>query len=673
MKKLYILSFCLCLCFCSNGQEGSQADSSHFLWFKGHWSKTQKNTFITGATIDSLEGGVIKIAGGTSVTISSDGGININSPGIDDWNKRIDDRGNDLDKFIQQLKSGSDQKTEWAYHFSQASLPFLEDIKKQWDELKLDNKENPLNSGSEKTPNETTADIVANLCRKIQPDYNEVISFYQAHKKDNSSSYHNPAPPEHDYHCFNCNKDDLQKKYYIEDSVYASNFFKPESDLLRKAFSIQRDLALSGLDKDVYNPNDPEGQIIDQLFHRDKNNPSKSGACAYLDRTQLANAIQFIGMREYWRAYKLLNDNKNNFKAASAVIRTFLEAVRQLKLMGIDVDSKFPVLANLLYNEFEYFYNKLTRDHDWSQLANIPFIFGLYRNYLLFGVGSEEDAMIKGISKLLNSFYINLELDIEVGNGSGRMLTHLKGKAKVAPEYHYGTDSCYAWVVVSDQPSVDGRPVKKGDQKIEMDLLANEIITGQYRPSYIGTKKYFTELNSLKLNYCKDGSDSIMLSQLIPEPDAMAGIWVYPPSGQKVPSGINQLDITYFRSVSQLQADAQSGAIQQSAEEYKKQAEEAMAQAKKFQNQMGNGQINMSQIGNYQKLMDKMNILRAGGNNVMGRIMNISFPLKEKQNNSKTLFKKRFDAKEINQDSKIRDMILYGYYTVNIEYAPEKK
>ncbi len=47
-------------------------NKTHFLWFTGHWSKTKKNVFITTATTDSTESGVIRMGGGSTVTVNPD-------------------------------------------------------------------------------------------------------------------------------------------------------------------------------------------------------------------------------------------------------------------------------------------------------------------------------------------------------------------------------------------------------------------------------------------------------------------------------------------------------------------------------------------------------------------------------------------------------------------------
>ena len=79
-----------------------------------------------------------------------------------------------------------------------------------------------------------------------------------------------------------------------------------------------------------------------------------------------------------------------------------------------------------------------------------------------------------------------------------------------------------------------------------------------------------------------------------------------------------------------------------------------------------NGSHDASQIGNYQKMLNMSNqIKQLTSNTNVAPLIYIDFPL-QIQNNNYILFKKRFDAKEINPE--ISDVIEHGYFTVDIEY-----
>lgn len=649
----------------------------HFLWYTGHWSKDKKNTFITDPYTDSTEGGLIQIPGGQAITVTKDGGVNMNSGDIDNWNKKISDGLKDLEKTQKNLTDAASKGQEIAYHFNKAAMPSLNDIKKTWTSYKVDKKEDVLNSQQNEKASQLKnfANWLTGFCKEKQPQYEAIIDFYNAHRHDKASDYNNLPPPEHDYNCMACDSN-LAKKYKIEDSEYVQKFFQPEEDLIKNGIGIMRALMTIGHSNDIDNStvsvsvNDEMTQIAAQAFHQDKSDPSKSGACAYLDSYKLGQAVRFLVMRCLWRADKLLNDNRKNFKAALQVSRVYLLAARNNEMFGFTVQLRMDDLGLLAKMAFDNYYNKLVKDHDWSQLANIPFILSLGSQYQMTSGHLLEESYFTKLFKLLNSFQLNIEMDIKIGKEKAYLLTHLKGKAKVAPEFVYSANRCYQWVVAEEQPDQVGNPIKKMDQRINVDLLNNQIIVKDGSPTYTGTKKYWCTLSMLKMDYCHPGSDSILISQFYPDPP-LAGTWLYP-HGVVVPSAINGLDL-YFRSIDQMASDAKSGALQQAAVDYKKQAEVAMQHAKELQAKLGNGKIDLSKMDDYQNLLSEMRGLSGGAsNNVLARTVNdIAFPLGGIQNNSTTLFKKRYDAKEINPSIGGENIIVYGYYTVEVVYKEQ--
>lgn len=655
-------------CFFSQlqAQTISSSGSQHFLWFTGHWTKP--NTFITDASTDSTEGSIINIPAGKTITVSAGGNVSIGSSDIDEWNKKLNDGIHDLEEKQKELSDPADQGQEWAYHFNQVTMSQLDTIKAQWAGLKIDKKQDVLSPQNESSPNpqQTIIKNAGDWCAKVKPQYDAIIDFYNAHRHDKPSDYTNLPPPEFDFNCVACDTN-LVKQHNKQVKDYAEKFFKPEADLIKQGLKIERDLLTSGIVKDVYAADDPAYDIYHALFHNDKSDPSKSGPCAYLDRSKLNQAVQFLVMRCLWRADKLLSDNRRNFKVAMPVIRVYMEAARQNEMFGFTVSERYSDLGTLVKMAYDDYYNKLAKEHDWSQLANIPFILGLSRQYTLLTNQDINGSGFAQIMNLLNHFQLNIEMDAKIGNNGTYLLAHLKGKAKIAPEFAYAENRCYQWVVAQDQPNQLGEPMKKGDQKIYADLLDNEIITKDGRPTYTGTKKYWCMLSQLKMDFCHPGSDSILISAFWPDP-AMGGTWLYP-NGIVTRTNINSLD-QYFRNIDQIKADANSGALQQAGMDYQKQAQLAIQHAKELQSQIGDGKMDMSKMGDYQKLMNEMNALRGGGmNNALAKAANdIAFPLEGVQNHSTTLFKKRYDAKEINPSINGQDVVVYGYYTVEIEY-----
>ena len=155
---------------------------THFLWFTGYWSKTKKNTFITSTYTDSTESGVIKMPGGNTITVNLNGSVNISSAGIDDWNKKITDGENNLEKTEKEMTSSGNETQEWAYHFNEAAMPLLNGLKEEWSSLKVDKKEDMLNpkqdkqnqESNESQPYQNFSKDVASGCKAMQPRYRQL-------------------------------------------------------------------------------------------------------------------------------------------------------------------------------------------------------------------------------------------------------------------------------------------------------------------------------------------------------------------------------------------------------------------------------------------------------------------------------------------------------------------
>lgn len=169
------------------------------------------------------------------------------------------------------------------------------------------------------------------------------------------------------------------------------------------------------------------------------------------------------------------------------------------------------------------------------------------------------------------------------------------------------------------------------------------------------------------MDYCHPGQDTILISSFLPEPNAMAGAWVYPNDPHKVPSGINGVD-HYFQDINKMKELAQSGAATQQADIIKEKSEKIEAQMKTLAKQM-NGSHDASQTGNYQKMLNLGNqIKQLASNENVAPLLYIDFPL-QIQNNTSTLFKKQFDAKQINPE--IASVIEHGLLTIDIEYKKQ--
>lgn len=652
---------------------------THFLWFTGHWND-KKNVFITTPNTQSICDTTATIGGGgTTITVSPQGTVSIQSSNVDEWNQKVENGLKEIQKFEDELKAPSSDAKEWGHHFEEVTIPIINDLQDEWKEYKVDDKEKELTNVKPEDnlqKSKSWSEILETECSNMKPDYEKVISFYRAHKKDRQSDLTYEPPPAYTFQCYSCDTS-LEKLYEKQDAGYVKRFFKPESDLIRSALVIVRQMYNLGIGPDYQSNNyahvdQNQAEAIYQALKTDKKNPEKSGACAYYSSTELADAIDFLGLRSYYKAEKLFNDYKNNVETARPVIKTLLTATRNAELMGFKIgeDNNLAECAALIAKVLDYYLDKkLLSEHDWSQLANIPFIYGLERQHQLLG-GHESD-LIEKMGKLLNSFHLYIEMDIKIGKeGKGYQLTHLTGKTKIAPEFDFANDTCYHWVAVEDQPDMSfgfPQPKKKTSQKVECDLITNEFVVPGPRPVYVGTKKYYALLYGLKMDYCHPGKDTILLSSFIPEPNVNAGMWNIPMSPPQ-PMGTWQIE-HMFQDVSTMKELAQSGKAKQQADIMKQQGLKIAAQMKSIQAQMGNkkGTASLEDLHKIQDLAAKAMNLRNNEN--LAPILSIDFPL-EIKNNTATLHDKRYDAKEINPEE--APAIIYGYYTIKVVYEKQK-
>lgn len=677
-KKLFIFLFVIF--FIANISQAqsiftkndSSAKQTSFLWFTGHWKS--KNVFVTQSATDSTEGGMVySVGGGSTITVTPGGRVNMSSNQVDEWNKKIDAGLKNLQQFQDELEAPSEQINEWTHHFTEVLKPQLDNLKTEYTSYKIDKKNDLTNPGGKqegKTPLQNFASGLNQWCNEVRPKYDAVISFYEAHKKDKESDYNNPAPPDFDYSCVSCDTS-LQNKHDKQTDDYIEKFFKPESDLLNDALSIERQLMYFGIGEDFTGSSanvameDGMQEAVNNAFNKKKN-----GACSYIDDYKLNKAIQFLPLRMYSRAEKLFKDYRNNVKTFHTVINIFLLAARGVELMGLKQGGAdvLEECLSLAEKAFGYYSDKLFIEHDWSQLANIPFLFSLESGLRL--LGAPKSGFSEKIQNLLNSFHLEIEMNVKLGKDIGYVIAHLKGDEKIAPEFKYhenGNDTCYSWVVV-EGTDPKGYPKKKITQTIDCDVLTNEIITpAGPRPVYIGTKKYYSILHGLEMDYCHPGQDTIFLSGFIPQSNGNGGNWQMP-GGVQAPLQINGTD-NVFRDVNKMKGLATSGKAKQGAEQMKAEGEKIIAQMKSIQAQMGNGR-NASNLASMQKIQDIVNKAHGlGTTENVAPMLYIDFPL-QIQNNNKVLVahegNNRFDAKKINPGE--ANTIVYGYFTVKVEY-----
>jgi hypothetical protein len=290
-------------------------------------------------------------------------------------------------------------------------------------------------------------------------------------------------------------------------------------------------------------------------------------------------------------------------------------------------------------------------------------MLGLYRQQALLGFdndGSTKDYLQR-LQKIWNGFKLSIEMDIKIGKDNGYRLAHLKGECHIIPAFQRDSNQCYTWVVADENlTDIIGFIRPAVQQTIDCNLIANEIISPPQAPKlvYVGTRKYTSTLQSLAMDFCNPGHDTIMLTGFRPNP-ATAGLWQIPYAGPQN-LGANGME-HFFEDEEARKKLAVDGEAQKAAGDMKQQAEQLKKQMEQLKSQMTGPQAG----ANYEKMMELFNSTHKPGTAaVTGKILWLFF-LMPVQNNSNVLVDKRFDAKEINPRE--APVIQYGYYTIHIE------
>lgn len=634
----------------------------HLLWFNGHFSATNKKLFIIDK--DSLSKG-----GGGTITIKPGGDIQVNSPGGDEWNKKVDDALKTIADWEKKLDDPGSNTNLTSLHMNTLMKEDAEVSKEVWKSYKIDTKQDILSQSAQVNKDASTnqgslASNVGNYCQSKKAQYDEIISFYDAHKGDKYKDLQYNTPPQLEYNCYACDSN-KRKEHDTIVQHYVDNFFKPEYKLLSNACNFLHELNGMGVESDF----GEEGAKVllpelGDLFHTDKKDPSKSGACSFIDFYKLYDAVRFLAMRGYWKADKMFQDHKNDWMAWEAITRTICEGARNAILITSNSsleDNIFTELIPLVDKAFEYYYNLLSKN-DWTQVGNLPYIVGLARNIELFGADSKQsDDFIQSIIKINNGFELTIEMDVKIGKDGGYHLAHLKGKCNVIPDFVKDSNQCYKWVVAEAGEYGDAWFYKsKIQQSIDCNVIANEFVTqAGPRPVYIGTKKYITNLQAFHMDFCNPGKDTIVLSSFIPKPPEN-GTWQFP-MGIKQDAGIMGAEQN-FKNLDQMKELATSGKAQKASDQMQAQAEKLKAQMENVASQLKSGKASLQ---DYQKILTLSQKAKDLSNDAsIAPMIYIDFEIPV-QNHDKEIINKKFDARQINP--KLDDVIIYGYYTIHLE------
>jgi len=607
---------------------------SHFLWFTGHWSATKKNVFV--------------MASGGTVTVGNDGSVQVQTSDLDSWNKKWDQALKSEEQYIQQLDDPKDNLDPSTHQLYQLLKPDAEQRRQEAQDLKIDPKQDilspdtkPGQAPSGQASPRTIEDAIGDACRTLRPDYDVVINWWKAHRSDKDGDLTYATPPGFDYDCYACDST-IRNKYEQTVDDYIRDFPHPEDSLVRKGLGIMRTMGLIG-----------------------ESAPSKSKDCSYMDLGQLSSAVHDIAIHLLRRADQMVRDNRKNFRAIHAIARTWCQTFRDVALLTgstSNEDEGLRELADIAVLAIDHYYDEF-RHNDWRQIGNLTWMLDLIRSEALLAGESDSRGMeyVGKLQKIWNGFKLSIEMDVKIGKDGGYRLAHLKGECHIIPAFQRDSNQCYKWVVADEnQLDVLGFIKPAGQQSIDCNLIANEIITPPQAPKlvYVGTKKYTATLQSLAMDFCNPGHDTVMLTGFRPNP-ATAGTWQIPYAGTQN-LGVNGME-HYFEDEVAKKKLAVNGDAKKSAEDMKQQAEELKKQMEQLKSQMTGPQAG----ANYEKMTELFNSThKLGTAAITGKILWLFF-LMPVQNNNNVLVDKRFDAKEINPGE--AGAIQYGYYTIHIE------
>lgn len=594
--------------FCCNPCLAQKKDT--LFGFVGTWKN--KTTFIIDSNLfTGTKGGSINITPQNQITISTKGTAG--------YNKKIDEEIKDAEKSAEQMpatiakEEGVSQATLAAKIKEQLHL-----LKEEIKDMKIGNIETGVNSRS--TPN---------TCSAMEAKYNELLSFYTVHQND--KTYNLPPPPEADYfNCWFCEKQ-KQTDFEKEVTAYADLFAKTERDYTADALRI-----MSQLQIDLYTGN---------------GNPAL--AICNVNSHTVTNIFYWLKGRIGRMVKQLFKDHGKNYKVIMPVAKAALIADNFVQQTSDNPNQDILYQAAGLYGKLaDTLMKQLKKEKDYTLLAGIPFMIYLDQNLKIL-LGNGEDMSFFEKLNALGRFKLSVEMDIKMGKDGGYILAHLKGKTTMI----YELDSTDCLHIV---PAWNENSGSSNWNSISMNVVNLEMITPKGAPpKYIGTKTYRSSFPKLKLNFCKQGTDSIYFQTFNPDPGS-DGTWLYvipnaPP--QRVPSGLMGVD-RMFMDIDDLQNEAQQMKAPPAVDEA------AMKEIQKIAKDMQKNGVTADKMKRIQELTEKS----------MQPLQEATLPLSNfkfvvsLKNKNEILLDNSFDAKQINP--RFADEIVYGYFKIKLEKIP---
>jgi hypothetical protein len=625
---------------------GQPKKKDTLLCFTGSWQsgtifKADSN-YVTGQAV------------GGNVTVNKDGSVTVQSQAGQKLNQAIDQGTSQ----VEQLESQVKQELVTAeglneYHLYEFSQGAIDSAKAFYFGLK---ETAPPQGGTSDNPTYNQYNVIANWCISHADDYNSIISFYHAHRRDKTYDY--PPPPLADYfNCWGCNRD-AQKAFDKQCKGYDTVFFQPELGLLEKSNALLQPLTLLAQTGGNVAPTPDMQNMINSLFKHSKSNPQNNGPCQFMDAGELLQAEAFLAQRCVNKANQLAQDviKQKNYNASIPAVRECLDAESQLeKLLGTDqftngnLATIYAAGRTVVENLLTALTEKITHDHDISYLADIPLLLSLTAQDRF--LGGDGSLFSTDLLEQITHYTLSLDMNVKISTNGVTETAHLQGTATVVVDVD--TVACVRMVLSNTENGV-----------FTAKVLENSMGAPKCPPSYIGTKTYTMPAPLLILHFCgKGGADTLTLGKFTASP-AGAGLWQIP-CGAVPPQnmGINGLD-GYFLDPTTMKNNAVN--IKSNSGAYQAQMQQMIAQAKQIQAQLQSqmatgGMTSPGTAATMKSLMDMNNNVAPVDLINMARL-EIPITL----NNAALIINQTVDAKQTNT-SQMTQVLDYGLYKIQLK------
>ncbi len=508
--------------------------------------------------------------------------------------------------------------------------------------------------------------FILDQCSKLKPDYDDVIAYAKSLK--GKKDFDLPVPPAADYfNCWACN----QKKRDEFDTLvqhYTDDFYTEDAKRLKVAFSILRSLQLLGRTTSFMGSVTPGssvggdlGQAIDDAFGT-RRHPTE---CSYLNDAsdELNKAIRIIVLSGMDKANALWKKYKKDAQRLRPIIVVVLSMLREVQMLGLSTgkeeDDFFENAGQYIQKLYEDWSDKLIKDHDYSKLADIPFILGMAREAEMLGGPKGIFAQQRNAERfntLINfdRFKLTIDLDTKVGENQNYDNLHFHGEGYVIGIFD-STD-CVHWVPA-------GLQTQDKNMFLPVNLLvAEKAYVGQH-PEYTGTRNYFTPLD-LRTHFCENEGMDTMIFPISFLPDPVNGsTWVS--AGKTINMAADEFGISLFKDAKKYKdeiANQSQNNNSQDIEERKRKNQELLQKMTELK----------AKGLDKQQMMEEMSklIKQASTNSNTSNAKpasQVAFPI-HFQNKNTVLIDEKFDAKKLNPS--MADRIVYGTLTIKLEHTP---